>query len=73
LSYTWRDVTDRVQTLDNYRLLAENASDIVYEVGRDGLVKWISPSSQILGWRPEDLIGRASFDLIFEGDHDVAG
>jgi len=25
-------VTDRVETLENYRLLAENASDIVYEV-----------------------------------------
>jgi PAS domain S-box-containing protein len=73
LSYTWRDVTDRVQTLENYRLLAENASDIVYEVGRDGLLKWISPSSQLLDWRPEDLIGRWSFELIFEGDHDVVG
>ncbi len=72
LSYTWRDVTDRIQTLENYRLLAENASDIVYEVGSDGLLKWISPSSQILGWRPEDLIGKRSIDLIFEDDHDVA-
>jgi PAS domain S-box-containing protein len=73
LSYTWRDVTDRVETLENYRLLAENASDIVYEVGRDGLLKWMSPSGQTFGWRPEDLIGRASFDLIYEGDREVAG
>lgn len=72
LSYTWRDVTDRAQTMENYRLLAENASDIVYEVGRDGLLKWISPSCQILKWRPEDLIGRPCFDLIFEGDHEAA-
>ena len=72
LSYTWRDVTDRVRALENYRLLAENASDIVYEVGRDGLLKWISQSSQLLNWRPEDLIGRESFDLIYEGDHEIA-
>jgi PAS domain-containing protein len=31
LSYTWRDVTDRAQALEKYRLLAENASDIVFE------------------------------------------
>ncbi|MGH3733076.1 MAG: PAS domain S-box protein [Acidimicrobiales bacterium] len=71
LSYTWRDVTDRAQSLEKYRLLAENASDIVLEVNRDGVIRWISPSSQILDWRPEDLLGRSIFDIVLEEDHGV--
>jgi PAS domain S-box-containing protein len=71
LSYTWRDVTDRAQALEKYRLLAENASDIVFEADLDGRIQWISPSSQILEWRPEDLHGRSIFDLIFDGDHEL--
>jgi PAS domain S-box-containing protein len=69
LSYTWRDVTERVRTLEKFRLLAENASDIVFEADRDGKIRWISPSSQMLDWRPEDLLGHSIFDIIFEGDH----
>ena len=49
LSYTWRDVTDRVQLIEKYRLLAENASDIVYETDVNGIIKWTSPSMQTLG------------------------
>jgi PAS domain S-box-containing protein len=71
LSYTWRDVTDRVQALEKYRLLAENASDIVLEADLEGRIQWISPSSQILEWRPEDLHGRSIFDFIFEDDHEL--
>ncbi|HVA52469.1 MAG TPA: PAS domain S-box protein [Acidimicrobiales bacterium] len=69
LSYTWRDVTERVQLTEKYRLLAENASDVVYETDPDGIVKWMSPSaSRILGWEPEDLLGTSSFDIIFDED-----
>ena len=52
LSYTWRDVTERVETLERYRLLAENASDIVYEADPEGTILWISPSCRMLGWEP---------------------
>jgi PAS domain S-box-containing protein len=69
LSYTWRDVTDRVQLIEHYRLLAENASDVVYETDLDGVIRWMSPSAAgLLKWSPEDLIGRLSFDLIHEDD-----
>jgi len=69
LSYTWRDVTDRVQLTERFRVLAENASDIVYETDPEGVVKWMSPSARrILEWNPDDLLGTSSFDIIFEDD-----
>jgi len=69
LSYTWRDVTERLQLMEKYRLLAENASDVVYETDPEGLFKWISPSaSRILEWDPEELLGTSSFDIIFDED-----
>ena len=69
LSYTWRDVTERVQLTDKYRLLAENASDIVYETDLEGSIRWMSPSTQrILGWDPDNLLGTSSADIIFDED-----
>ena len=69
LSYTWRDVTERVQLIDKYRLLAENASDIVYETDFGGDIKWMSPSAKTLGWDPEALLGTSVLNLIFVEDH----
>ena len=41
-----------------FRMLAENASDVVYEVGPDTFVSWISPSvTAALGWTPEEPAG----------------
>lgn len=58
LSYTWRDVTERYDLIERYRLLVENASDIVYRVNTVGVIEWISPSVEpVLGWRPQELIG----------------
>ena len=69
LSYTWRDITDRVQLNERYRLLAENASDVVYETDPEGLIRWMSPSTyRVLSWQPSDLLGLSSFDFIVEDD-----
>lgn len=39
-----------------YRLLAENASDLVFRITPDFKLAWISPSVEaILGWTPEEL------------------
>ncbi|MGC2485504.1 MAG: PAS domain S-box protein [Acidimicrobiales bacterium] len=71
LSYTWRDVTERVETLERYKLLAENASDIVYEGDAEGTIRWISPSCRMLGWNEDDLLGHSVLDFVYEEDHDV--
>ncbi len=69
LSYTWRDITERVQLNERYRLLAENASDVVYETDPEGLIRWMSPSTRrVLSWQPSDLLGISSFDFIAEDD-----
>lgn len=72
LLVSWRDVTDRVtsearlaQSERRYRLLAENASEVVLQTGPDGVIEWSSPSVlQVLGYRPEDLVGRRVSDLL---------
>lgn len=54
---------------ERYRLLAENASDIVYLTGPDRLIRWIAPSvERVLGWTPQELIGTAFYDLVNPGD-----
>ncbi len=52
-----------------FRLLAENTSDIVWHVDADGRVMWVSPAVQdILGWRPEDLLGTIGVELAHPDD-----
>jgi diguanylate cyclase (GGDEF)-like protein/PAS domain S-box-containing protein len=42
---------------NRYRLLAENASDVVWQVNANGVVDWVSESIfGVLGWSPEDVI-----------------
>jgi PAS domain S-box-containing protein len=65
LSYTWRDVTDRhtaaqwlAESEEHYRLLAENASDVVMRLSPDGRFAWVSGSVvDVLGWAAPDLLG----------------
>lgn len=55
-----------------YRLLVDNAADVVYHT-RDGIVQWISPSvTDVLGWAPEDLIGKSTRDKWHPDDRDAA-
>ncbi len=64
-----RDVTSMVRAETHYRLLAENASDVVFEMGLDGRVLWVSPSvERVLGWRPDDIIGRDATELTHRDD-----
>jgi diguanylate cyclase (GGDEF)-like protein/PAS domain S-box-containing protein len=66
---TLRDVTSMVRAETHYRLLAENASDVVFEMGLDGRVLWASPSvERELGWRPDDIIGRDATELTHPDD-----
>lgn len=48
-----------------YRLLAENASDVVFLADRDRRLTWVSPTvSHALGWTAEELLGRPVTDLM---------
>ena len=57
VSFTHRDVTDRAaqareiaESREHFRLLAENASEMVFQTGADHLLSWVSPSvTRVLG------------------------
>jgi diguanylate cyclase (GGDEF)-like protein/PAS domain S-box-containing protein len=52
-----------------YRMLAENASDIVVQVDSSGAVVWVSESvTAVLGWPRDELIGTGAFTLLHEED-----
>lgn len=54
---------------ERFRMLAENASDVVSRSGPDGVLQWVSPSvTERFGWRPEELIGRNAADLLHPDD-----
>ena len=72
------DITDKVKIRHDltrreqeYRLLAENASDVVFRSSRDGLIEWVTPSVSVrTGWTPEQLVGRQLRDLVHPDDTD---
>ncbi|MDQ1305532.1 MAG: hypothetical protein QG671_1363, partial [Actinomycetota bacterium] len=56
----------------NYRLLAENATDIVWRLDADSTMVWVSPSLEsVLGWRPEQLLGTKPRELTHPDDQEV--
>ncbi|MEI6621888.1 MAG: PAS domain S-box protein, partial [Actinomycetes bacterium] len=74
-----RDVGDLVRAQEavreseaRFRLLAENASDVVWQVSLGNITRWVSPSVEpTLGWRPDELIGTRTFDLIHPDDREM--
>jgi PAS domain S-box-containing protein len=76
LTYTWRDVTDRymaAQTLaeseEQYRFLAENASDVVMRLSPDRRHELVSGSvADVLGWQAPDLVGHLIDEFIHPDD-----
>jgi diguanylate cyclase (GGDEF)-like protein/PAS domain S-box-containing protein len=76
LSYTWRDVTERhraqealARSESQYRLLAENSSDIVVRLSPVGTVLWASPSiTEALGWDPDEWLGKTPDDFAHPDD-----
>jgi PAS domain S-box-containing protein len=62
----FQDVTDSIRVHDQiaasearFRLLADNATDIIATYGLDGMFRYISPAIEgVMGYRPEELVGR---------------
>lgn len=70
------DVTAEVRSLEalhhsmtRFQMLAENASDVVYQTDPDGTVEWVSPSVRtVLGWRPDLVSGVPARTLVHPDD-----
>ena len=71
-----RDVTEQVRDRESlaaareqYRLIAENASDVVFRGNNEGRMEWLSESVvDVLGWSPRELAGRPFIDLVHRED-----
>ena len=76
LSVTWRDVTDRHQLAqrlaeseEQYRLLAENASDVIMRLSPDRSFEWLSGSvTGVLGWEKVRLLGHPIDEFVHPDD-----
>jgi PAS domain S-box-containing protein len=70
------DITDRKQTEidlrnseEHFRLLIENISDIITVIDDTGIIRYESPSlERILGYKPEELVGKNGFELVHPDD-----
>lgn len=78
VSFTWRDVTDRHAAVTEiaereaaYRLLADNATDVILRSSMRGGIEWVSPSvTEMLGWHPGQVVGRTVGSLMHPDDLD---
>ena len=71
-----RDIQDEVaartalvESEQQYRLLAENTSDVVIRWNAARRVEWASPSTEaVLGWEPSEFIGRHVTEIVLAED-----
>jgi PAS domain S-box-containing protein len=62
------DLTDRLSAEASlaaserlYRMLAENTTDVIVQVGLDGMILWVSESARaVLGWDREAVVGTSA-------------
>lgn len=66
ISLAWRDVTERhdateklAASEEQFRLLAENSTDVILRLDANDIVLWVSPSVRpVLGWTQAEAIGQ---------------
>ncbi len=53
-----------------YRILAENATEVISRLTPEGIYLYVSPAcKRILGYEPEELVGRSAYDLYHPDDY----
>lgn len=75
-----RDVSERVALREElarktayFEALIEGALDLILVVDADGVKRFVSPSAErTLGWRPDELVGRTSLELVHPDDRAAA-
>ncbi len=71
-----RDITSRKRTEESlraseerFRSLSQNAPDIIYTLGQDGVFTYVNPAwRRILGHAPEEVLGRFFVDFVLPED-----
>ena len=57
---------------DRYRRLAEGAKDLIFTKDIEGRFTYLNPRvKEILGYRPEELLGKPTIDCIVPRDHEL--
>lgn len=71
-----RNITDRKaaeeelrNVNERYRMLAENATDLLWSLDLEGTITYVSPAVRQLGYEPEDWIGHHPFEFIAPEEH----
>ncbi|MFX0185943.1 MAG: PAS domain S-box protein, partial [Candidatus Hodarchaeota archaeon] len=72
----FRDVTERKQAEERlqesekkFRELVENINEVLYEIDKNGVVKYVSsPIESILEYKPSEITGRSFLDLVHPED-----
>ena len=66
--------TEAAREEELYRLLAENSTDTIVRGNLDGVRLYISPAVRsLLGYEPEELIGRRAMDIVHPDDAETFG
>ncbi|MEA2281758.1 MAG: hypothetical protein QOK21_2365 [Solirubrobacteraceae bacterium] len=71
LAVSW-DQTGARRSEERYRVLADNATDVVTRHDPHGRYLYVSPSmTAVTGWRPDELLGRSCFEIVHPDDADA--
>jgi PAS domain S-box-containing protein len=59
---------------ERFRLLAENATDVITRASADAILLYVSPASrELYGYEPEEMVGHSAWEYIHPEDLDVTG